>query len=209
MYTLNTVDRPAIAFQASGDRSNPGVSTSEVAYCISANPMSDRNQAVAFQQNQREEVRDMGEQAGAITAQPGVHNQNYIVYTDKARTLAARHDSSPCVGRGQNVICVQNTGRGWWNESEVAQTLRTPIGGDSTKANLVVYGVDCRNGTLDEEKTHTLQAKANGGISLNCTPSVVYDARGNGEGGVAPTLTGDHESRITDYTAILVERKDE
>lgn len=35
------------------------------------------------------------------------------------------------------------------------------------------YGVDCRNAALDEEKTHTLQAKANGGQSLNCTPSVL------------------------------------
>lgn len=32
----------------------------------------------------------------------------------------------------------------------------------------------------------------------------IYDARGNGEGGVSPTLTGDHENRITDYTAIIV-----
>lgn len=66
MYTLNTVDRPAIAFQ----------------------------------QNQRDEVRNMGEQAGALTAQPGVHNQNYLCYPETARTLAARHDSSPCVDRG-------------------------------------------------------------------------------------------------------------
>lgn len=33
----------------------------------------------------------------------------------------------------------------------------------------------------------------------------VYDARGNGEGGgVAPTITGDHQNRITDYTALVV-----
>lgn len=32
----------------------------------------------------------------------------------------------------------------------------------------------------------------------------VYDARGNGRGGIAPTLTGDHQNRITDYTAIVV-----
>ena len=30
----------------------------------------------------------------------------------------------------------------------------------------------------------------------------VYDARGNGDGETAPTLTGDHQNRITDYTAI-------
>ncbi len=30
----------------------------------------------------------------------------------------------------------------------------------------------------------------------------VYDARGNGDGETVPTITGDHENRITDYTAI-------
>ena len=33
---------------------------------------------------------------------------------------------------------------------------------------------------------------------------VVYDARGNGDGKIAPTITGDHENRITDYTAITL-----
>lgn len=33
---------------------------------------------------------------------------------------------------------------------------------------------------------------------------VVYDARGNGSGGVCPTLTGDHQDRVTDYTALCV-----
>lgn len=32
----------------------------------------------------------------------------------------------------------------------------------------------------------------------------VWDARGNGRGGIAPTLTGDHNDRITDYTALIV-----
>lgn len=39
------------------------------------------------------------------------------------------------------------------------------------------YGVDCRNAALDAEKTHTLQAKANGGQSLNCTPSVLTSGK--------------------------------
>lgn len=63
----------------------------------------------------------------------------------------------------------QNTGIGWWNEARVAETLRTPCGGDSTKANIVVY-----------------------------------DARGNGGGDTVPTLTGDHQNRVTDYTAVCV-----
>ena len=36
---------------------------------------------------------------------------------------------------------------------------------------------------------------------------VIYDARGNGNGRTCPTITGDHENRITDYTAIAIERK--
>ena len=39
-------------------------------------------------------------------------------------------------------------------------------------------------------------------------PTVVtkcYDARGNGEGGIVPTLTGDHQNRVTDYTALVCE----
>lgn len=46
--TLNTQDRHAICFQLCGDRDNPSVSVSENAYCIPANPMSDRGQAVCI-----------------------------------------------------------------------------------------------------------------------------------------------------------------
>lgn len=40
------------------------------------------------------------------------------------------------------------------------------------------------------------------------TPSAVvkvFDARESGDGQIVPTITGDHESRITDYTAIAVD----
>lgn len=38
------------------------------------------------------------------------------------------------------------------------------------------------------------------------TPLVlIFDARGNGGGAVSPTITGDHQNRVTDYTAIVVE----
>lgn len=33
---------------------------------------------------------------------------------------------------------------------------------------------------------------------------VVYDCRGNGDGCTVPNLTGDHQNRVTDYTAICV-----
>jgi hypothetical protein len=47
-YTLQANHTHAVAFQLNGDRHNPGVSVSEdVAFCLPANPMSDRGQAVA------------------------------------------------------------------------------------------------------------------------------------------------------------------
>lgn len=39
-------------------------------------------------------------------------------------------------------------------------------------------------------------------------PAVVYDARGNGDGSIVPTITEDHNSRITDYTAVTLVNQD-
>lgn len=38
---------------------------------------------------------------------------------------------------------------------------------------------------------------------------VIYDARGNGNGEISPTLTGGHQNRVTDYTAIVIEVNDD
>ena len=69
--------------------------------------------------------------------------------------------------------------------------------------------IDCRNMTANEELSATLQAKGNGGQSLNYINPVaeplIYDARGNGNGITSPTMTGDHNSRVTDYTAITLQ----
>ena len=37
----------------------------------------------------------------------------------------------------------------------------------------------------------------------------VYDARGNGGGKISPTIAGDHQNRITDYTAIVIEKHED
>jgi DNA (cytosine-5)-methyltransferase 1 len=53
----------------------------------------------------------------------------------------------------------------------------------------------------------TLQARAtSGGIGSGAQMNAIltYDARGNGEGVVANTLSGDHQNRVTDYTAIVL-----
>lgn len=46
-------------------------------------------------------------------------------------------------------------------------------------------------------------------ISTLHDQAICYDARGNGGGGITPSLTGDHQNRITDYTAIVVEKRNE
>ena len=91
-----------------------------------------------------------------------------------------------------------------FRERKVTRTLDTWV--DTSECNqggnVVAYSVDCRNMRLAEEISGTLQAKENGGYSLNYQNPVVYDARGNGDGKIVPTLTGDHESRVSDYTAL-------
>lgn len=73
----------------------------------------------------------------------------------------------------------------------------------------VAFALDCRNMTVNEELSATLQVKDNGGQSLNYINPVaeplIYDARGNGDGMTSPTMTGDHNSRVTDYTAITLQ----
>ena len=52
-----------------------------------------------------------------------------------------------------------------------------------------------------------LTASYDGSPCLDRDPDIVvqaFDARGNGDGKTACTLTGDHQSRVTDYTAIVM-----
>lgn len=83
-----------------------------------------------------------------------------------SQTLNCMHDPMA-------IMCFQNTGQGWWNKSDVGATLRTPCGGDSTKANLVMEeasathtetatAVDVYNQTADGDIASTVTAAAGG-----------------------------------------------
>lgn len=74
-------------------------------------------------------------------AKSGSNQVPDVVYPEIARTLAERHDSSPCVDRGQNVVAL-----------------------------------DCRNIVGNEGISGTLQAKNEGGFSLNFINPVVYSS---------------------------------
>lgn len=131
----------------------------------------------------------------------GRSQSRMVCYPSMARALTARHDSSPCVDRGQNVIVQAwaNSGNAGLSEGDVAPTIKAARNGEPA-----VCMLDRRNMTGNEELSGTLQAKSNGGQSLNYINPVCYDARGNGDGKTCPTLTGDHQNRVTDYTAVCV-----
>lgn len=79
---------------------------------------------------------------------------------------------------------------------EVTGTLRSQEHGHQP----VVAGFKGHQGSgagnigYEEETSPTLSTENN---------PAVYDARGNGDGTISPTLTGDHQNRVTDYTGIV------
>ncbi len=67
------------------------------------------------------------------------------------------------------------------------------MGGQGARAHGIGY---CGDGT-----TPTLKSALSGG---NTVPDIViYDARGNGDGVISPTITGDHNGHMSDYTAVV------
>lgn len=54
-------------------------------------------------------------------------------------------------------------------------------------------------------KSPTLRAEAHGNAPYVINKkTLVYDTRGNGAGETVPTITGDHNNRVTDYTCLAV-----
>lgn len=97
---------------------------------------------------------------------------------------------------------------------------RTPWQGIAADAQNCV-GTDDRAGesklVLDDQggqricvrtdgKSPTLRAEAHGNVPCIINKkTLVYDTRGNGDGETVPTITGDHENHVTDYTCLVVE----
>jgi len=55
-----------------------------------------------------------------------------------------------------------------------------------------------------ERETAPADAARSPGRGGRARSITVYDARGNGDGKTAPTLTGDHSRRVSDYTALCI-----
>lgn len=83
---------------------------------------------------------------------------------------------------------------------------KTGEGNDSSVTDVLCYSLVERTMSLafSNKVASTLVSTDYKGAQCACIPQV-YDARGNGDGKVSPTITGDHNNRITDYTAVLCE----
>lgn len=100
--------------------------------------------------------------------------------------IAARH--AVCFKPGQGAKA-----RSMGESETTAPTLASEAGGNA------VPGICYPN------VFHTLTAHNSRNPESAQKPNCVcYDARGNGDGAHCPTLTGDHENRVTDYTAVCV-----
>lgn len=110
-------------------------------------------------------------------------DQHAVAYTLKIR--------SGCAGGGKGALV----------QTEKSATLSTLQ--DQTLFQPIPVLNDQGGSVMDVsyDVTGTLRAQEHG------HQPIIFDGRGNGDGRTCPTITGDHENRITDYTAIAIERK--
>lgn len=119
----------------------------------------------------------------------------------KNHTLRAEaHGNVPCVIQSAGFCPEQSAKtRGIGYEENISPTLRA----GATPGVVIVFepGAATRvGGHVYEDIAGTLRA-----IPGDNQQVVVYDARGNGDEETCPTITGDHNNRVTDYTALCCE----
>ena len=79
------------------------------------------------------------------------------------------------------------------------------VGADGREGNSVIT---FEPGILRREGGHIYEGvagtlRANAGDNQLAVACKTWDARGNGDGDICNTITGDHENRITDYTSVI------
>lgn len=111
-------------------------------------------------------------------------------------------------GAGGAVWCLQGNGidradtagcngKGW--KEDISYTLNTAYRPAVCAGFKVGNSAQARGVGYADEQALTLGAECGGNKAAG-----VYDARGNGDGVTVPTITGDHNGRITDYTSVVL-----
>lgn len=86
-------------------------------------------------------------------------------------------------------------------QEEVLPSLKATPSGSNTVPTVLSIHQNASGEVREGDVAYTVGTNSN--ASGRNTP-MVYNARGNGDGQTAPTITGDHENRVTDYTAVAV-----
>jgi hypothetical protein len=133
-------NKQAVAFQACGDRDNPSISVSDTAFCLPANAMSDRGQAVAFS-------------PGNLARGAGASPNSEVAPTMKCSAGRGADDQRTCVAIGTDCYNGAVTG-------DVAATMGTP-GSSVNASGPTVMAFDWQSGGdfrgLDPKDTAQLQ----------------------------------------------------
>lgn len=118
-----------------------------------------------------------------------------LIQTEKTGTLSTRQDQTLFQLIAEPTFCISgNTVDRETNQNGTGVRENGSFTVNTVDRHAVAYAIDCRNLKSIKEASDTLQA-------------AIFDARRNGDGKIVPTITGDHENRITDYTAIAIERQ--
>lgn len=131
-----------------------------------------------------------------------------LVQTEKSATLSTLQDQTVFCIYG-NLIDRETNQNGSGIKQDCSFTLNT------VDRHGVVYADGCLNNI--KPVCYAATTEPNMVICDDCSPAirsrdykdpniVCYDARGNGDGMLSPTITGDHNSRITDYTSVVIEK---
>lgn len=103
------------------------------------------------------------------------------------------------------ILFKRDSVRGYLTPRGEAQ--QTPAATVEAGVGISDFGVDAYNGSVTEQ-TATLGTncgKSTGSPLVTSENSLLYDASGNGDGNISPTITGDHNSRVTDYTTVVLQ----
>lgn len=127
-----------------------------------------------------------------------------IYEADTARTLD-NNGGSPACNQGGMIVLEGNGSResrkgNGYRESETMYTLNTIEQHAVCAPEPILLESNQNHATIQTNGIST-SLPASAGAGGGYVP-MVCDAWGNGDGNIAPTMTGDHQNRITDYTAI-------
>ena len=195
-------------YQAMGDSGANNVSVCYSFDALASNSMKSANPHSGCREVEVSKTLDTTDpnpsknQGGIAIVQPTLCINDQVgsvmsVSEDVAGTLREQeHGHQPaiciqgnCIDRADTAGC---NGKGW-RDDDVSFTL-------NTIDRPAVYAMSSKQQSLTVTQDVSNTTCAN----YYKEPKVVYDARGNGDGTVVPTITGDRESRVTDYTAVCI-----